>query len=394
GKLRHPSFQGLREDRDPHSVTRERPALDAANGGTRRAGAEDEPGRERARARRAPRATRATSAGSPDARDPRRAHVAGVSISHPERVLFPAIGLTKAGLARFYERIGDWILPHLAGRPLTLVRCPEGLPGECFFMKHSQLWAPPALRRIRIQEKHKLGEYLVVESLAAVVALVQMDILEIHTWNSTADAVERPNRIVIDLDPGPHVAWARVIAGARRVRRVLQAIGLESFVKNTGGVGLHVVVPLSPAHDWSACLELARAVAEAIARDDPASFTTALARSGREDKIFLDYLRNNRTNTSIAAFSTRAKPNAPVSVPLGWDELDPGTPPDRYDVRNVERRLARLRRDRGARATRALTARRGRARRRMRFAMAQALHPRSGGSRPRGGEGRRTRERA
>jgi bifunctional non-homologous end joining protein LigD len=211
----------------------------------------------------------------------KRVDVAGASLSHPDRVLFPAIGLTKLGLARYYESIAEWVLPHLVGRPLTLVRCPDGVGDGCFYMKHSKVWAPAPLRRVDIREKHKVGEYLVADTLAALVGLVQMDILEIHTWNATTDALERPDRIVVDLDPGPEVAWSRVVAGARLVRRVLSDLGLESFVKNTGGSGLHVVVPLEPVHDWRVCLDLARAVADAIVRSDPRSYTPAMPKAGR-----------------------------------------------------------------------------------------------------------------
>jgi bifunctional non-homologous end joining protein LigD len=271
--------------------------------------------------------------------------VAGVRISHPERVVFPDAGFTKLDLARFYETIADAALPHLVGRPLTLLRCPDGAGPSCVYMRHGRVWTWPALRRVSIPEKHKIGEYLVVEDLAGLVSLVQMDILEIHTWNSVADDVERPNRIVIDLDPGPEVRWSAVVAGARRVRAVLQALELVPFVKTTGGNGLHVVVPLRPVHDWSACLAFARAVAEVLVRDDPATFTTSLPKADRADKILLDYLRNNRTNTSVAAFSTRASGRGPLSVPITWEELQTIGSSNRYDVRNVRGRIARLRRD-------------------------------------------------
>jgi bifunctional non-homologous end joining protein LigD len=164
-----------------------------------------------------------------------RADVAGVSVSHPDRVMFPDARLTKVDLARFYERIADWILPHLRGRPLTLVRCPEGLEGECFFMKHSKVWAPSALRRVSIQEKTKVGDYLIADTVDAVVSLVQMDVLEIHTWNSRIDNVERPDRIVFDIDPGEQVTSKQVAESARLVRRMLETVELDSFPKTTGG---------------------------------------------------------------------------------------------------------------------------------------------------------------
>jgi bifunctional non-homologous end joining protein LigD len=188
----------------------------------------------------------------------------GVRLTHPDRVLYPAQGTTKRDLARFYESIADWVLPQLRGRPLTLVRCPEGQGKECFYMKHSGVWAPPALRRIRIRETTKIGEYLVVDDLAGVVSLVQMGILEIHTWNSTADHLEIPNRVVFDLDPGPAVPWPEVLEAARLVRATLEGVGFESFVKTTGGKGLHVVVPLQAEAGWDESYEFSERIAEEI----------------------------------------------------------------------------------------------------------------------------------
>jgi bifunctional non-homologous end joining protein LigD len=271
--------------------------------------------------------------------------VAEVSISHPDRVMCPEPRFTKLDIARFYERIADWIVPHLAGRPLTLVRCPEGIGGECFYMKHSKVWAPPALRRASIQEKTKVGEYLIADSLAAIISLVQMDVLEIHAWNTRIDRVELPDRIVFDLDPGAEVPWRQVIEGARLLRRVLRTAGLESFPKTTGGKGLHVVVPLVPRADWRECLEFSRALAEAIERHAPDIYTTTFAKAGRERKILIDYLRNNRTNTSVAAFSVRARTGAPVSMPLRWEEVDPTLDPGAWTLATAERRLSSLRRD-------------------------------------------------
>lgn len=303
GKLRHGSFRGLRPDKSSAEVVRERPAASDAN------------------------------------------EVAGVRLSHPDRVLWPDTGLTKLGLARFYEGIADWIVPHVKGRPLTLVRCPDGIAGKCFYMKHSKVWAPPVLRRVRIKEKKKLGEYLIADSLEAVIGLVQMDVLEIHTWNTKADDVERPDRIVLDLDPGPDVRWAQVVEAARLVRSVLQAVGLASFVKTTGGHGLHVVVPLVPERRWDECLAFSRTLAEVLVRQHPRRYTTAYAKAGRERQILIDYLRNNRTNTSVSAFSTRARAGAPVSMPIAWDELGGRLRPNAFTVRNAAGRLRALRDD-------------------------------------------------
>lgn len=307
GKIRHPSFQGLREDKAAGEVVRE--------------------------------AARAT----PDAAQPPT--VAGVAISHPDRPMFPELGLTKLDLARYYEAVAAAMVPHLAGRPLTLLHCPQGLAGACRFMKHGRQWAPAAVRRVRIPERTKVGEYLVVDDVTALVSLAQMDVLELHTWNGTVDHLEEPDRIVLDLDPGPAVPFAEVIAAARLVRGALEALGLGAFVKTTGGAGLHVVAPLVPARRWEDCLSFARGLAATLVRHAPDRFTTAFSRRGRERTILLDYLRNNRTNTSVAAFSVRARPGAPVSTPIAWDELTADLRPDRFTVSAMPRRLASLRRD-------------------------------------------------
>jgi bifunctional non-homologous end joining protein LigD len=267
-----------------------------------------------------------------------------VSLSHPERIVYPESGITKLELARFYERIGEWILPHLVGRPLTLVRCPKGIAAGCFFMKHSGTWTAPGVRRVRIQEKTKVGEYLVADTLTALITLIQANVIELHTWNATVDRIEQPDRVVFDLDPGPQVGWRAVVDAARVLRATLDELGLESFVKTTGGKGLHVVVPLVPA-DWRVELHFAQAVAEAIVRLSPRVFTTAFAKAGRERKILIDVMRNNRLSTSVAAFSARARPRAPVSTPLGWDELKGLRASDQYTVRNLDQRLRRLRAD-------------------------------------------------
>jgi bifunctional non-homologous end joining protein LigD len=306
GKIRHPSFQGLRQDKTARDVTREQPRL---------------PRRQQ------------------------RAPTPVVTLSSPDRLVYSDPPITKQQLADYYESIAAWVVPHVAGRPLTLVHCPRGIEAGCTFMRHSKVWGPSTLRRVRIQEKTKVGEYLVADDLSGVIGLVQMGVVEIHTWNSTVLDLERPNRLVIDLDPGDDVTWPQVIGAARTVRRALAALDLEAWVKTTGGRGLHVVVPLVPRANWTECLAFTRALAERLAAADPAAFTTAFARSGRSDKILIDYLRNNRTNTSIAAFSSRARTGAPVSVPVSWEDLRPALQPQAFTVLSVPPRLRRLRKD-------------------------------------------------
>jgi bifunctional non-homologous end joining protein LigD len=344
GRLRHPSFQGLREDKSARDVIRERPrSVEAV--------AEPEPEPKAKAAAKVSRPARGRSAegetlsGKRGPKTGGAEEVAGVRLTHPDRVLYPPQGITKRDLARLYVDMADWILPHLKGRPLTLVRCPEGAEKACFYMKHSGVWAPPALRRVMIQEKTKVGEYLVVDDLQGLVSLVQMGILEIHTWNSVADQIERPDRVVFDLDPDPSVGWERVVAAAQALHERLDGLSLESFVKTTGGKGLHVVVPLRPASTWEESFAFSRVLSEEMERAAPKAYTTAMPKAQRRGRILIDYLRNNRGNTSVAAYSTRARPGAPISAPLTWEELAAGVRPDQFHVGNIRKRLDSLKAD-------------------------------------------------
>ena len=263
----------------------------------------------------------------------------GIRISSPDRLVFPELGLSKLDLARYYDHVAPRMLPHVQGRPLTLFWCPNGVDGTCRYMRHSKVWGPSALRRVNIREKTKVGEYLVADTEAAIVALAQLGIVEIHTWNSTTEALEHPDRVIWDLDPGPDVTWPRVVEAAKMLRAALDVLGLDSWVKTTGGNGLHVVVPIRPSRDWSECLAFARGVAQALERSAPDAFTTAFGKRGRERKILIDYLRNNRTNTSVAAFSARARAGATVSMPIAWSDLTSKQPV--FSVPSMQRALRR-----------------------------------------------------
>jgi bifunctional non-homologous end joining protein LigD len=263
---------------------------------------------------------------------------AGIPITHPDRVIYPAAGLTKLDIVRYYDGVSAWMLPHLRGRPLTLKQCAPDAD-HCRFLRHSGERAPAQVRVVNIREETKIGDYMVVDDRPALIALAQRNIIEFHTWNSVVEHLEQPDRVVFDLDPGPGVAWPLMIEAARLMRRALAALGLKAWIKTTGGKGLHIVVPIAPALDWSVCLAFARSVATEIAESDPSRFTTRFAKVGREKQILIDYLRNNRTNTSVAAYSVRARPGATVSVPLAWDELTTRFRPERWTIRTVPRRL-------------------------------------------------------
>jgi bifunctional non-homologous end joining protein LigD len=265
--------------------------------------------------------------------------IAGVPITSPARLLFPDAHVTKLDMLRYYEAVASWMLPHLKGRPLTLKQCAPDVD-HCRYLRHSGERAPKQVRIVNIQEQTKVGDYMIIDDVAGLIALAQRNIIEFHTWNSIAERVERPDRVVFDLDPGPDVAWKDTVAAARFVRTTLAGIGLQSWVKTTGGAGLHIVVPIVPSHDWSDCLAFARAVAGEIVEHDPARFTLKFSKQGRSSQILIDYLRNNRTNTSIAAYSARARAGATVSVPIAWDEVSARLKPARWTIRTVPKLLA------------------------------------------------------
>ena len=272
-------------------------------------------------------------------------YVAGVKVSSPRRVLFDELALTKEALARYYEAVAEWMLPDLKNRPLSLVRCPQG-PGEgCFYQKHIDSAWSAEIGRVSIPEADGEGTYALANSAAAVVALVQKGVIELHVSGSTTRDLARPDRMVFDLDPDPLVPWRDVMAAARLTRERLEDIGLESFVKTTGGKGLHVVVPLAPKHDWNEVKAFSRAVAESMAEAQPRRFTSKMAKKERTRRIFIDYLRNSPGATAVAAYSVRARQGAPVSTPLHWDEVGGRMKPSQFHAGNVVRRLQGLHSD-------------------------------------------------
>ena len=244
-------------------------------------------------------------------------------------------GVTKRHLAEFYATIAGWALPHMRRRPTTLVRCPEQVP--CYYEVHEAGWAPADIRRIPVPERTKVGEYAIVETVADLVRLVEIDVREIHTSNAQAPDLERPDRLVFDLDPGDGVAASAVVEAAFEMRERLLRMGLSSFVKTTGGRAFHVVVPVVQP-SWREGLAFAERLVSEMARDAPRRYTADMSKSLRAGRIYLDYLRNARGATSIAAFSTRASMHGRVSVPIAWDELTPAGAPQL----TIEDVLARL----------------------------------------------------
>lgn len=274
-----------------------------------------------------------------------RETIAGVNLSHPGKEFFPEAGVSKRDLAAYYESVADWVLPHVVNRPLTVVRCPEGRTGECFYQKHVTDALPDTVKGVPIREKGGVREYICVSDLKGVIALVQMGALEMHTWGSRTDAPEKPDRLVFDLDPGEGVAWPQVIEAAKRVRTLLQKVKLESFVKTTGGKGLHVVVPIERRITWDEGKEFAKAVAEHLAKEQPDRYVATSSKSRRHGRVYVDYLRNSRGATWVIPYGVRAKQGAPVSAPLRWDELKPSIRSDYYSVENLPKRLSSLKND-------------------------------------------------
>ena len=310
GLLRQASFKGLREDKDAPAQTgsgrRSRMKKDKAE---------------------------------PPASSP------GVVITHPERVVYPASGFTKQDVADYYEAVADVLLPEIAGRPLSVVRCPDGVGGECFFQKHAGRGWGKQVGRMRVREKGGLREYLAVDNPGGLLELVQMNVLEFHVGGCEANRPDRAARLVFDLDPGERVGWQAVVEAARYLRRHLASIALESFVRTSGGKGLHVVVPIRPAIDWKQARAFARAVAEALAELRPQQFVSVAGANNRRGRIFIDWLRNGASATSIASYSLRARPAAGVAMPLGWNEPGRLRGGDHFGPAEALQRLRRRRRD-------------------------------------------------
>jgi bifunctional non-homologous end joining protein LigD len=312
GLLRHPVFQGIRKDKPAVEVRRE----------------EEQMSQPRSRTR---------SAASTEA-----ATVAGVRITHPDRVVYPELGITKLELARHFERVAPLMLPHVAGRPLSLVRCPQGSAHECFFQKHWTGTRPPSIDAVAIRQSDgKNHPHVVVHDVEGLVTLVQWGVMEVHPWGARADQPERPDRIIFDLDPGPGVGWDDLRAAALGVRGVLQGLGLDSWVKTSGGKGLHVELPIARRSSWDDVSQFARGVAQHMQGAFPDRFIAKASKAARHGVIFVDWLRNTRGATAVAPWSTRARASAGVSVPISWTQLARLTAGDQYTLLSVRTRRPR-----------------------------------------------------
>jgi bifunctional non-homologous end joining protein LigD len=318
GRLRHPSFQGLREDKPAREVDGE------ARG--------DEEARMAA--------TRNATAKKTNA-----PVFAGITLSNPDKVYYPGASLTKLDIARYYETVARFLLPYAVRRPISLVRCPEGIDGEHFFQRHAMKGMSDAIKQIPIPGGESKKPYLYIDGEEGLFGLVQIGTLEIHDWGVSLAHVDKPDRIVFDLDPDEGLPLATLKAATEEVREFLADLGFKSFLKSTGGKGLHLVAPIAPKLGWDEVKPFTKAVADALVSARPDRYTANPLKKTREGKIFVDYLRNQRGGSAIVNYSTRAKEGAPVACPLRWDELKGLKEAAPYTVKTLPTRLKALKRD-------------------------------------------------
>ncbi len=318
GLLRQASFKRLREDKTAKELGAAATAVPA----------------KAAKATKAP-----AKAKAPDR------YADGVTISHPERVVFANARLTKGDVADYYRQMARWILPEVARRPLSLLRCPDGVDKPCFFQKHHGTGLGDAVEAIPLEQKSGREDYLYIEDTEGLLQLVQMNTLELHPWGASVDDPEHPDRLVFDLDPGKGVTWTAIKAAARDVRDRLQEIGLESFVRLSGGKGIHVVVPLTPKADWAQAKDFCESFAQAMAEHAPDRYVATMSKAKRTGVIFIDWLRNARGATSVCSWSLRARPSAGVAVPLRWEELGRITAADAFPLPKALQRAQKLKKD-------------------------------------------------
>ncbi len=304
GLLRQPAFKAMRPDKDSKDLGVEPPQATKKSA--------------RARAR-----------GEPEGA------MGAIVLTHPEREVFAGTGITKADVAAYYRAVAPYLLPELAGRPISVVRCPEGAGEQCFFQKHVTTGWGKHIHAVTVKEAKGAAKYLSIQDAAGLIELVQMNVLELHPWGAKSEDLEHADRIVFDLDPHPTVKWSRVVKAARDVRTQLESIGLQSFLRTSGGKGLHVVVPLNPPALWSEVKGFAQAVAQALSGLRPKEFVSVAGEKNREGKIFIDWLRNGRGATSVASYSLRARPGAGVAMPLFWDELGRVRSGDAFTIKNA-----------------------------------------------------------
>ncbi|WP_296258373.1 MULTISPECIES: DNA ligase D [unclassified Pseudomonas] len=331
GSVRHAVFQGLRTDKPATSITEERPAAPPV--------ADETAPRKSTRAARV-KAPPPTKAASRQEKTEPVATTGKIRLTHPERVIDPTSGATKRDLADYYIAISDWLLPQLADRPVALVRAPEGIGGELFFQKNADRLAIPG---IETMGKEYTGHpVMLINNIEALIGAVQMSAMELHTWNAVAKDLERPDRFVLDLDPDPALPWKSMVEATQLTLAVLDELGLTTFLKTSGGKGIHLVVPLTPKADWDAVKDFSHAIVKHIAKLLPDRFSAVSGPKNRVGRIFIDYLRNGLGATTISAYSVRTREGLPVSVPIFREELLQIEGANSWNIRNLGQRLDQL----------------------------------------------------
>jgi bifunctional non-homologous end joining protein LigD len=326
--VRQASFKGIREDKAAKEIRREEP----------------DPGLAQKPARKNPEKQDAKQpGGGPPAKAKKET---AIRVTHPGKVIDPETQLTKQALVDYYLAVAEWMLPHVAGRPIALLRCPEGVAHQCFFQKHWERGMPGGVDQIAVPDKHGKGSenFVTLSTAEALAGLAQMNVLEIHPWGSTNSNLDHPDRLIFDLDPDEAVSWRTLADAAREVQERLQKLGLKSFLKSTGKKGLHVVAPLRPEHDWGAIKAFAHAFALEMESENSQLYISKMTKAARKNKIFVDYLRNERGATAIAPYSPRARPGVTVALPLRWAELKSAERP-RFPVAGFAGWKSRLRHD-------------------------------------------------
>jgi bifunctional non-homologous end joining protein LigD len=261
-----------------------------------------------------------------------------LEITHPDRIVDPVSGTTKQDVADYYEKVADRLLPYVAGRPLSIIRCPDGISGACFFQKHWMQGLHPSVKTVDVGEDK---EYMWIDSAEGLKALVQFGMVEIHVWGSKVDAIETPDTLVFDLDPSPDVTWKEVLRATNVVRAALEDVGLACWARVTGGKGFHIVVPIKPEVEWGPIKEFCKGVATTIEASDPARYVSTASKAKRQGRIFIDYLRNGRGSTAIASYGLRARPGMSCAVPVSWEELSRSKGAGAFTVKSIDARLKR-----------------------------------------------------
>ncbi len=309
GVLRHPSFKGLREDKSSQNVRKEvtKPLK--------------------------------TIESKPDKKMNPKIH-----LTHPNKILYPEVDVTKADLANYYDTVSEWILPYVKNRPLSIVRCPQGASSQCFYQKHMDKnnANEKSIYKVEIKEKHGKGDYIYIKNKKGLLYLAQLSVLELHPWTCRIDNLEKPDMLIFDLDPAPNVDWEEVIDAAFILKKELEAFDLTVYVRTTGGKGLHVVFPIQRRYEWEDTILFAKVFVQYLVKKYPEKFVGTMSKSKRHGKIFVDYLRNTRGATAVASYSTRVRDNASIAVPLAWKELTVKTTSDHFTIMNINQRLSHI----------------------------------------------------